>query len=499
MNRFTQLLAFFIGGAIALSMLQSLSACSEGQVSIDQVVQAFSAGMDREAQRELSRFNDAFDTYSNDPTNDRQRDHFRNTFRLVRANYVVDVNDKKLIDDALKGIEQLKPKPRAGAVKPSVLVEAALDGMLLGLDPHSSYLNPDEYTEMRISNKGQFGGLGINIRMKDDLILIVKPIEDTPAFRAGLQADDLISHLDGIQVKGMTLTEGVKIMRGRPGEKITLTIVRKGQSPFDVVVKRAIIHVKSVRWRREADIGYIKVSGFSEQVGNKLDQAAAALFKDAKSASVSLKGMVLDLRNNPGGLLEQAVYVSDAFMQGGEIVSVHERNPRRNRVYMAEPGDLSRGLPLVVLINEGSASASEIVAEALKDQGRAVIMGRRSFGKGSVQTIQPLPAEGALRLTIALYFSPSGHTIQARGVVPDIVIKRLAPKDGEGPFKIRREEDLKDVLKGDAIPDKAVRATLQSEACPDVSSKEGDLELGCALAFLRAGSTQAFLSAIGPN
>lgn len=499
MNRFSKLLAFVIGGAIAFPMLQSLSACSDNRVSLDQVVQVFQGGLDREAQKQLSRFNDAFATYSNDPGNDRQRDHFRNTFRLVRANYVVEVDDAKLIDGALKGIDELEPKVTAGGVKPSVLVEAALDGMLASLDPHSSYLNPDEYTEMRISNKGEFGGLGINIRMKDDLILIVNPIEDTPAFRAGLQADDLITQLDGVQVKGMTLAEGVKIMRGRPGETITLTILRAGRAPFEVEIERAIIHVKSVRWRREGDIGYIKVSGFTEQVGDKLDQAAASMFKDAATAKVSLQGVVLDLRNNPGGLLNQALYVSDAFMQGGEIVSVRERNPRHDRVYMAEPGDLSRGLPLVVLINEGSASASEIVAGALKDHGRAVIMGRRSFGKGSVQTIQPLPAEGALRLTIARYYAPSGHTIQARGVLPDIVIERPAPIDGEDPVEIRREEDLSAVLAGDKIPDKAVRATVSSQTCPDVSSKKGDLELGCALAYLHAGSTQAFLNDVSPN
>ena len=500
MNRFTQFIAFALGGVLAISMLQSLSACSDGRVSIDQVVQqAFGGGMDGKAQRELKRFNEAFATYSNDPTDERQRDHFRNTFRLVRANYVVEVDDTKLIDDALKGVEELDPKPKPGGVEPSVLVEAALDGMLAGLDPHSSYLNPDEYLEMRISNKGEFGGLGIEVRMKDDLILIVNPIEDTPAFRAGVKAGDLITHLDGIPVKGMTLSDGVKIMRGRPGEDIVLTILRTGLAPFDVRIVRAVIQVRSVKWRREDDIGYLQVNKFTEQVENRLEQAASDMFEDAAMNDISLQGVVLDLRGNPGGLLDQARYVSDSFLQGGEIVSVRERNPRHDRVYMAEPGDLSRGLPLVVLINEGSASASEIVAGALKDHGRAVIMGRRSFGKGSVQTIQPLPAEGALRLTIARYFAPSGHTIQGRGVLPDIVIHKAPPKDGEEAFEVRREEDYEDILKGDAIPDRAVMATLDSKSCPDVSSKEGDIELGCALTYLHAGSTKDFLAALNLN
>jgi len=499
MNRFSQFIAFAVGGALALSMLQGLSACSDGRLYLNQVAQVFGAGLDQDAQRELKRFDDAFAMYSNDPTDDRQREHFRNTFRLIRANYVVPVNDTKLIDDALKGIEKLEPKAKPGGVKSSVLVEAALDSMLAGLDPHSSYLNPDEYLEMKISNKGEFGGLGLEVRLEDKLIKVVKPIEDTPASRAGLQAGDFITHLNGTPVKGMTLSEGVKIMRGQPGEKIVLTILRTGLAPFDVTLKRAVIHIQSVRWRREGNIGYFKVSGFTEQVQIKLEQAAVDMFKDAAKANVNLQGVVLDLRNNPGGLLDQALFVSDAFLNGGEIVAVRERNARNDRVYMAEPGDLSQGLPIVVLINEGSASASEIVAEALKDHGRAVIMGRRSFGKGSVQTIQPLPVEGALRLTIARYFAPSGHTIQARGVLPDIVIKRAPPKKGENALKIRREENYADYLKGDSIPDKAVTATLENSACPDVSSQQGDVELGCALAYLRAGSAKQFLAALKPT
>jgi len=500
MNRFTQLMTFALGGVLAFSMLQSLSACSQGRVSIDQVVQAFSAGMDRDAQRELNRFNDAYDAYVNDPANSRFRDHFRNTFRLVRANYVVEVDDAKLIDDALKGVESLKARP--GSVKPSVLVEAALDSMLAGLDPHSSYFNPDEYAEWKTSLKGEFGGLGISVTMdeKVGLIKVISPIEDTPAFRAGIQAGDLISHLDGAPVKGMSLSDGVKIMRGQPGESIILTILRAGKAPFEVKIVRAVIHEKTVRWRREGDIGYFRITSFNEHIDDKLEQASADLFAEASQANVDIKGMVLDLRGNPGGLLDQALYVSDAFLEGGEIVSVRERNPRRDRIHMAKPGDLSHGLPLVVLINEGSASASEIVAGALKDHSRAVIMGRRSFGKGSVQTVQPLPAEGALRLTIARYFAPSGHTIQARGVLPDIVIKRPPLENGEAAREIRREEDQSDVLKGDDIADRPVTATLDNKTCPVVVYQDrNDPELGCAVAYLHAGSAPAFLASMQPN
>jgi carboxyl-terminal processing protease len=500
MNRFAQLMTFALGGVLAFSMLQSLSACSDGRVSIEQVVEVFSAGMDDSAQSELRRFNDAYATYTNDPANDRFRDHFRNTFRLVRANYVVEVDDTKLIDDALKGIASLEPKPHGET--PSVLVEAALDGMLAGLDPHSSYLNPDEYLQMKIDNRGEFGGLGISVTMDDKLglIRVISPIEDTPAFKAGIEPGDLITHLDGAEVKGMTLSDGVNIMRGQPGEPIVLTILRTGKAPFDVKIVRDIIRVKSVRWRLEGNIGYLQVTSFTEQVDSKLEQASADMFAEAAQNNVTVQGVVLDLRGNPGGLLDQALYVSDAFLEDGQIVSVRERNPRNDRVYMSEPGDLTHGLPLVVLINEGSASASEIVAGALKDHGRAMIMGRRSFGKGSVQTIQPLPAEGALRLTIARYFAPSGHTIQARGVLPDIVINRPLPENGKDEREIRREEDLTDVLKGDDIADRAITATLESTSCPVVVYQDrDDPELGCALAYLHAGSAPAFLASLQPN
>lgn len=492
MKRLPQLLAFVLGGAIAFTLLQTLSACTEGRVALDSVVRVFTvSALDAEAARELERFYDVYDVYSSDPSNDRQRDHFRDAYRLVQAHYVIEVEPAFLIDAAIQAVEKDAPEP--GSLDPRVLVEIALDGMLDELDPHSSYFNPEEFRESRIITKGEFGGLGIEVMMENDLIKVVSPIEDTPADRAGLQAGDLISHLDGAPVEGKTLRDAVGIMRGRPGSKITLTILRQGLAPFDVTITRAIIQIRSVRWHIEGDVGYVKVTSFTETVEDKLDRAMVDMFAAAQSP---LKGLVLDLRNNPGGLLDQSLYVSDAFLEGGEIVSVRERDPRGDRVFFAEPGDLSRGLPMVVLINEGSASASEIVAGALKDHNRAVVMGRRSFGKGSVQTIQPLPVEGALKLTTARYFAPSGHTIQARGVAPDIVLTMPPPEGQETHEGIRRESDLPHALGGDDMAERPAMATLPLERCPKAGTEGKDLELGCALTFLRSGSTDAFLKAL---
>lgn len=495
MNRFSQLIAFAFGGALAFALLQSLSACTEGQVALDQVVHALATkGLDPDAERELKRFSDVYDQYSNDPSNDRQRDHFRDAFRLVSADYVTAVDPAFLIDAAIKAVDESQPKVHG--TDPRLLVEAGLDGMMASLDPHSSYLNPEEFKESHVITKGEFGGLGIEVIMEDGAIKVVSPIEDTPAHRAGLEAGDKITHLDGAPVKDITLSEAVKIMRGRPGTSIRLTIERAGYLPFDLSIVRAVIHVRSVRWRQEGPIGYVKVTSFTEQVEGKLTQAMDALFAQADASGTPLTGLVLDLRNNPGGLLDQSLFVSDAFLQGGEIVSVRERDASRDRVFMAEPGDLSRGLPMVVLINEGSASASEIVAGALKDHNRAIIMGRRSFGKGSVQTIQPLPVEGALRLTTARYFAPSGHTIQARGVPPDIILTRAAPENADAPDQVRREADLPGALGGDAMAERAPEATVPRENCPKAGPKNDDYELGCALTYLKSGSLSAFLETL---
>lgn len=495
MNRATQLISFALGGALAFTLLQSLSACTEGRVALDRVVHVFGAkGLDPSAEQELKRFYATYDLYTNDPANERQRAHFRDAFRLVRADYVTEVDAAVLIDAAISAMDELEPRPQGE--DPRVLIEAGLDGMMANLDPHSNYLNPDEYKESHIIIKGEFGGLGIEVIMEDDVIKVVSPIEDTPAHRAGIEAGDKITHLDGDPVKGKTLSDAVKIMRGRPGKSIVLTIERDGFKPFDVSIVRAVIRVRSVRWRVEGDIGYVRVTSFTEQVEGKLTQAVDAIFDEADGTNTPLKGLVLDLRNNPGGLLDQSLFVSDSFLEGGEIVSVRERDASNNRVFMAEPGDLSRGLPMVVLINEGSASASEIVAGALKDHSRALIMGRRSFGKGSVQVIQPLPVEGALRLTTARYYAPSGHTIQARGVAPDIVLSRPLPKDADAPGHVRREADYPDALDGDNMAERAVQATLVRERCPKAGPEGDDFELGCALAYLHAGSTAAFLDTL---
>ena len=357
----------------------------------------------------LAQTDDRADTYQ-------QLDLFGEVFERVRAEYVEQVTDKELI-------------------------EAAISGMLTSLDPHSSFLNADNFQDMQVQTRGAFGGLGIEVTMENGLVRVVTPMDDTPAFRAGLEAGDLISHLDGEPVLGLTLSDAVDRMRGRVGEDIVLTILRGEQEPFDVTVTRDVIRVQSVRWRTEGNVGYIRIASFTEQttsgVKRAIDEIAAELGGD-------VIGFVLDLRNNPGGLLDQAVEVSDVFLEQGEIVSTRGRHEDLAQRYNADPDDLIEGLPLVVLINGGSASASEIVAGALQDHGRAVLLGTESFGKGSVQTIIPLGGQGAMRLTTARYYTPSGRSIQALGIEPDIEVQpaRLEELDVSG----RREADLRGAL-----------------------------------------------------
>ena len=480
MNRLTQFMAFLVGGALTFGLLQTLSACSDGRGTIDQVIRSFGtmASLDAESEKQLQRVYSAYDEYTNNPSNQRQRDHFRDAFRHIRANYVVSTDSVQLIDAAMKGIEEQDFRP--GSVEPRDFVEAGLDAMMASLDPHSSYLNPDELRESRVTTSGEFGGLGIEVTMEEGAVKVVSPIEDTPAFRAGIQAGDRIVALDGDPIGDKTLSDAVKVMRGRPGAPIVLTIEREGVDNFDVRVVRAIIEIRSVRWRMEGDIAYVRVASFTEKVSSKLLDA----FDDIEDQYGSrLKGVVLDLRNNPGGLLDQSLFVSDSFLEDGTIVSVRERQPGQNRVFRAGSGDLAQGVPMVVLINEGSASASEIVASALKDHHRAVVMGRRSFGKGSVQTIQPLALEGALKLTTARYFAPAGYTIQAQGVAPDIVLTRtIEPVEGEEAPHIARESDLPGALNTDSHEERPPEASLDRESCPEAGKEGKDLELGCALA-----------------
>jgi carboxyl-terminal processing protease len=349
----------------------------------------------------------------------RQLDLFGEVFERVRADYVEEVSDEQLI-------------------------ESAINGMLSALDPHSSYMNAKNFRDMQVQVRGEFGGLGIEVTMEGGLVKVVSPIDDTPAAKAGLKPGDFITHLDGEAVLGLSLNEAVERMRGPVNSDIKLTVRREGKDPFDVMLKRAVIKIQSVKSHLEGnDIGYIRITSFNEQTDSGLQNAMKALKNQAGN---KLAGIVLDLRNNPGGLLDQAIAVSDDFIEQGEIVSTRGRHAEDGARYNAHAGDITSGMPMVVLINGGSASASEIVAGALQDHHRAVVLGTRSFGKGSVQTIIQLPGHGAMRLTTARYYTPSGRSIQAKGIEPDITveparIEKLTIAEG------RHEADLRGALK----------------------------------------------------
>lgn len=317
------------------------------------------------------------------------------------------------------------------------LMENAINGMLSSLDPHSSYMNPKVYKDMQIQTRGEFGGLGIEVTMENGVIKVVSPIDDTPAAKAGIQSGDLIFALDGEPVQGLTLQEAVDRMRGKVGSTIKISVRRASvKEPFDLTLTRETIKVKSVRFRLEGDVGYIRVTSFTEQsTSGVLD----AIEKIKKEAGSKLKGYVLDLRNNPGGLLDQAISMSDAFLEKGEIVSVKARKAEDVQRWNAKAGDVTGGLPIVVLVNGGSASASEIVAGALQDHRRAIILGTRTFGKGSVQTIMQVTGGGAIRLTTALYFTPSGRSIQKEGIKPDIEVEQAKVETIQQRMSFREE------------------------------------------------------------
>ncbi len=353
----------------------------------------------------------------------RQLGVFGDIFERVRAQYVTEPDEEKL-------------------------VENAINGMLNSLDPHSSYLNAKDFADMRIQTRGEFGGLGIEVTMENELVKVVSPIDGTPAAEAGVLSGDLISKIDGDAVRGLTLQEAVEKMRGPVKTPIVLTIVREGaDKPFDITIVRDVIKVQSVKARVENDdVGYLRISSFTEQTSENLEAGIKKIREEV--GDDKLRGFVLDLRLNPGGLLDQAVSVSDTFLDRGEVVSTRGRNPDETRRYSARPGDLTGGKPLIVLMTGGSASASEIVAGALQDHKRATILGTRSFGKGSVQTIIPLGSSGALRLTTALYYTPSGTSIQAKGINPDITVDQPLPDELKGRVENRGESELRGHIAG---------------------------------------------------
>ena len=343
---------------------------------------------------------------------------FGDVFQRVQEQYVEEVPDKKLI-------------------------ESAISGMLQSLDPHSSYLSSDDYSEMRVKTKGTFGGLGIEITQENGLVKVVSPIDDTPAYRAGMLPGDLIIGIEGKSIRGLPLNKAVEKLRGPVGSGVKITILRKDKDPFELTIIRDIIKIQSVRHNIIDNVGYIRLTTFSETTTSSM---LKAIEKIKTSTGSKFQGLILDLRNNPGGLLNQSISVSDAFLNNGEIVSTKGRNKSDASRIFAQPGDVIENEPLVILINSGSASASEIVAGALKDHGRAIILGTRSFGKGSVQSIIPLPGNGAIRLTTSRYYTPSGISIQAKGIDPDIIVEARTIKKKTDVQTNIREEDLKGAL-----------------------------------------------------
>ena len=360
------------------------------------------------------------------------------------------------------------------------LIESALNGMLTSLDPHSSYLNEEDYKYMNEQTSGKFGGLGIEITMENGLVKVISPIDDTPAAKAGIKAGDFITDIDGQTVIGLTLNEVVSKLRGKPGTKVKITVRRVNEEPFDVTLKRDEIKVTSVKSDiKNDDILYVRISAFNEDVDTDTKKAVENAKKQLKD---KFAGIVIDMRNNPGGLLDQAVKVSDLFLEQGEIVSTRSRNEEDTVKFSATPGDIAEGLPIVVMINEGSASASEITAGALQDHHRAIILGQKSFGKGSVQTVLPLRNKGAMRITTARYYTPSGRSIQATGIEPDIVVKPAKVEEIQSHGLNLSEADLKGALKNEQAKD----AKKDEKAEQDKERDAKDYQLVRALDLVKA-------------
>lgn len=393
---------------------------------------------------------------------------FGEVFDRVRTDYVEEVSDQKII-------------------------ESALNGMLTSLDPHSSYMNAKQFDEMKVQTKGEFGGLGIEVTMENGLVKVITPIDDTPAAKAGVKTGDYIAEIDSAQVMGMSLSDAVEKMRGPVGTPVKLSVLREGlKEPLKLTLTRDVIRIKSIRSRAEKDVAYIRITSFSE---NTADAMVAAFEKEKKAIGKDLKGVVLDLRNNPGGLLDQAIEVSDAFLQRGEIVSTRSRKPEESRRYSATAGDITSNLPIVVLINEGSASASEIVAGALKDHKRAVALGTKTFGKGSVQTVIPISGHGAIRLTTARYYTPAGTSIQAKGITPDIEVEQAkVEKIANNGFGIS-EATLRGHLSNDqekedkptlVVPTKPTDMKPEPQSLSKDTPAAEDYQLSRALDLIRA-------------
>ncbi|MES0824911.1 S41 family peptidase [Ruegeria sp. SCP11] len=403
-----------------------------------------------------------------------QLDLFGDIFERIRAQYVEEV-------------------------EPEELIEAAIDGMLTSLDPHSSYLSPDDAEQMRVQTRGEFGGLGIEVTQEDGFVKVVSPIDDTPADAAGIEAGDFITHVDGESILGLTLDKAVDLMRGPVGSEIVITVVREGeQEPFDVTIIRDTIKLTAVRARTEGTSVVLRVTTFNDQTFPNLQEGLNEQIEEAGGIE-KVNGFVLDLRNNPGGLLTQAIKVSDAFLNEGEIVSTRGRDPSEGERFNATPGDLAEGKPIVVLINGGSASASEIVAGALQDHRRAIVVGTKSFGKGSVQTVMPLRGDGAMRLTTSRYYTPSGRSIQALGVSPDIIVEqpRSTPETEEEDSNrpARSEADLRGSLNNDSLSEDEIRQIEEDRARAEATAelREEDYQLAYAIDILKG------LSAFNPN
>ncbi|WP_238365607.1 S41 family peptidase [Mesobacterium pallidum] len=396
-----------------------------------------------------------------------QLDLFGDIFERIRQQYVEEVDEADLI-------------------------EAAIDGMLTSLDPHSSYLSPDDAAAMRVQTRGEFGGLGIEVTQEEGFVKVVSPIDGTPADEAGVMAGDFITHVDGESILGLTLDEAVEMMRGPVGSEIVITVVREGEAePFDVSIIRDTIKLTAVRTRIESHAVVLRVTTFNDQTYPNLEAGIQEQIEAAGGID-NVTGFVLDLRNNPGGLLTQAIKVSDAFLESGEIVSTRGRNPEDGDRYNATPGDLAQGKPLVVLINGGSASASEIVAGALQDHHRGVVVGTKSFGKGSVQTVMPLRGDGAMRLTTARYYTPSGRSIQALGVSPDIVVAQPQVRQDEqeeetGNRPLRSEADLRGSLDNDSLTEDEIRQIEEERAEAEAAAqlREEDFQLSYAVDLLQ--------------